>query len=54
MSTEDLLEAGQIRSVASTEGWFVPLGCRGNGPIMEQWMISPAGRRWKITLIAAA
>ena len=27
---------------------------RGDGPIMEQWIISPAGRPWRITLAAGA
>ncbi len=28
-------------------------GCRGSGPLMEQWIPSPTGRRWRITLTAA-
>jgi hypothetical protein len=25
-----------------------PLGCRGDRPIMEQWITPPTGRQWKV------
>jgi len=30
----------------------VPLWCRGDGPVMEQWITSPTGRSWRITFAA--
>ena len=41
---------GQLNGGAVFEGAKKYLGCRGNGPLMEQWITSPAGRPWKITL----
>jgi hypothetical protein len=46
---------GELNGGAALEGtrryqsW-----CRGDGPIMEQWITSPIGRRWNITMTAAA
>jgi hypothetical protein len=27
-------------------------GCRGDGPLKEQWLTSPTGRSWKFTVAA--
>jgi hypothetical protein len=38
---------------AGLKGTFAQLAFRGDGPLMEQWITSPTGRRWRITLPAA-
>ena len=45
---EDRIEDGW--SLGAEERTFAQYGCRGDGPEMEQWIISPTGRSWKITL----
>jgi hypothetical protein len=39
--------------LSGLEGRFAQSGCLGKGPLMEQWIPSPADRRWRLTLPAA-
>jgi len=40
--------AGRGILVGQLARWFAPLGWRGSGPRMEQWLTSPAGRQWNV------
>ncbi len=52
--TYEPLVLAEMPVLADASGKCAQCGCLGNGPLMEQWITSPAGRRWRITLTAAA